>query len=216
MRPPRRPPPSRRGNGTQPVARVDATVDGRKGPAVLGNAILLILAAAATANPATVEANSAQPAGSYEILICKSACSFSDRTNVVVDGLIVLMAPALTPSENQDLHAHGFRPVYQEDDPPNACFVLHTIVQRRTYAGIEPMGVTSWSLNGSMLRIDLYASSDAGYVANLSLHGERLEGAGSSWGLGAAKPDLGPDTVVGRRIGIAFPFKCFVAAHAAE
>ena len=183
---------------------------------MLDSAALFMLAAAITATPAVSDANHAKPAGTYEVLICKGACSFTERANVVVKGVLVWMPAAFTSTEVTELRTHGFERVHYSDGEPNACFVLRTVVKDRTYAGLVRTGITSWSLNGSNLWIDFYTSPDAGYVATVRFTGERLEGEGDSLGGAEDEPHLGRDVVVGRRVGAAFPMKCIDAAHVQE
>ena len=183
---------------------------------MLGSAVLFVLATATTVNPASAEATHESPAGTYEILICKGTCSFTERANVVVQGVLVWMPDSLAATEVRDLRTHGFERVHYSDEKPNACFALHTVVKDRTYAGLVRTGITSWSLEGSKLRIGFYSSPDAGYVATIRFIGEHLEGDGDSWGGAEDEPHLGRDVVVGRRVGAAFPMKCIDAAHAQE
>jgi hypothetical protein len=183
---------------------------------VLFNAIVFALAAATMTTSPVVEANAPGPAGAFELLICKGTCSFSERSNVVAQGVLVMVPTALAPSERSALRKRGFERVHWGDQPPNACFVLDTVVRDRTFAGLVRTGIASWSLRGSSLTIGLYSSPDAGYSATIRLIGDRLEGDGTSWGGAEDEPNSGQDTLVGRRVGAAFPMKCIEAAQAKE
>src|SRR5262245_13460898 len=90
--------------------------------------------------------------GTYEILICKRACSFTDITNVVVRGEVVLFPTELTAAELDQFRLRGFEFTYYTYESPNGCFVLDTIEHQRTYAGIDPRGVMSWSIRDGVLQ----------------------------------------------------------------
>ena len=60
-------------------------------------------------------------AGTYELIICKSACSFSDPTNVFARAILVLLDQAMTKKDADRIDP--FYPVPPEE-LPNGCYFL--------------------------------------------------------------------------------------------
>ena len=142
------------------------------------------------------------PAGTYEIRICKTACSASDEESVLIKGYVVLFATSLEKHELARFPSTSLR--YLSDKSPNACFALQKIPGRAYtgYAGIQSLGLTVWSVTGDELKLMLMRSADAGYRVSVRSTATGFEGEGTSWGAGvAAPPELGPDAIVLRRIG---------------
>jgi hypothetical protein len=136
------------------------------------------------------------------VLVCKGACDFDAPTNVAVKGLLVLAPERFSSVALNMFILMNFDHVYEFNQEPNGCFVLDTVNARQTYAGIYERGVTSWSLHGGRLYFSLFKSDDAGHVVNAQLTSNGFEGMGSSWGVGSANPDSGPDVVKARRVGV--------------
>src|SRR6187399_2153806 len=115
--------------------------------------------------------------GTYDILICKSACSFDSAENILVRGTLVLEAAPFQPPDspfrnlNDMRYYNGFLTV---GDVANSCFVLETIEPNRTYAGSLPAGFTNWSVEADAVRFKLYASPDASFTAKVSFDGENF------------------------------------------
>jgi hypothetical protein len=86
------------------------------GSKLFGLALALIGAAAQSA-----QSKDRGVAGSYELLICKGPCSFTERGNVVRTAVIVIFDRAMKRKvvEQIDSTYHDFK-----YDPPRACSVL--------------------------------------------------------------------------------------------
>jgi hypothetical protein len=98
---------------------------------------------------------------------------------------------------------------------PIACFVLDKSRGARTYGGITRVGVTKWVPDTvATVRLPLFHSPDAGYVATLSIRGRELAGRGRSWGHGTGDGPIPPDSIIGRRIGPPDRSLCIRAAEA--
>lgn len=142
------------------------------------------------------------PAGTYEVRICRTACLTTGDEGVLVKGYLVLFANPLqkhdlarVPSASTRLDRNGL---------PNACFLLKKLPGRTYtgYAGIDDSGFTIWSIEGDELQVSLYRSPDAGYRASMRATTKHFEGTGKSWGVGAAAPrEANTDYVLFRRTG---------------
>jgi hypothetical protein len=90
-----------------------------------------------------------------------------------------------------------------ENDPTvlNACFVLDRTAGAPTYAGVERAGITQWRSDSTgTIRITLFESPDAAYVARIVVGRGRMSGTGRS--VMAGHGDVFPrDFIYGRRIG---------------
>ena len=159
------------------------------------------LLAMATAGCAAQSArdSSVQDAGSYELLICKRACSFSNRDAVIATAHVVLLEHVMSPKEAQQ-----FNPLFNANSSgSNACYTVERTDAAKTYAGISKAGISQWVINGRTMQFSLFRSPDAGYAVELERTGSSLAGTGRSWGVGMGAPpkDYGPDIIVGRRLG---------------
>jgi len=143
----------------------------------------------------------AEAPGTYEILICKAACSFADVRNVAVKGVLVLMPTALTPDVVRQLEGADFEVMNTRPADPNACFVLETIDHEWTLAGIDRLGLTVWSIDRKRLHFSLYGSPDAFHVVSAKLTSEGFSGYGGDAGLGSLEPDQRSDFIIARRTG---------------
>jgi len=147
-------------------------------------------------------------AGTYDILICKGTCSFSELANVIVKGRLVLFADKL---EKVDLNRFDENRLshHYPGEPINGCFSLQTVAANSTYAGLEKIGLTSWTLQDNQYLFSLGRSVDAGYQASVARTMIGLDGTGSSWGAGVAAPkNPGKEIVVARRTGDANISNC--------
>lgn len=148
------------------------------------------------------EHNLKTPAGTYEVWICKTACSVIDEESVVVKGHVVLFTATLEKNELARFSSASLR--YLRDKPPNACFALEKLPGSayHGYAGIQESGLTVWSVTGDELKLTLMRSPDAGYRVSVRPTATGFEGEGTSWGAGAAAPlEPGPDSIILRRTG---------------
>jgi len=171
----------------------------------------LLLIVGCVARP--VDALEAAPllvSGTYKILICKKLCSATDKENVVVEGDLVLFAEKLEQKNFDRFDRNRFNH-HRPGEAINGCFTLRTLVKGQTYAGIEEIGLTSWSPHEDKLTFALFHSPDAGYEVEVKHTSEGFAGTGVSWGAGASAPsddERGPDIVIARRTGDAALTRC--------
>jgi len=139
-------------------------------------------------------------AGTYDILICNGTCSFEKQSNAIIKGRIVLFANNLEEADLQRFDENRLR--HHHGDVINGCFTLDIVSKTSSYAGIEKIGLTSWSEQGGQYRFSIFHSPDAGYEVSVKRTKTGSAGTGSSWGAGVAAPDL-PSTeiVIARRTG---------------
>ena len=142
--------------------------------------------------------NVGQAAGTYELIICKSACSFSKPENAFATVSVVLFDRAMTQKDMNRIDQY-----HHYDPGTNACYAFKRKVQAQSYAGIEEKGVSLWHLSDHKIWFDLFHSPDAGYVVELKRTGDSLVGTGTSGGVGggAPPPEYTSDMVAGRRVG---------------
>jgi hypothetical protein len=132
-------------------------------------------------------------AGTYELLICKGPCSFGEHRNVLGTGVSVLFDRAMKRKDLARLD-----PSYElRGEKANACYVL-------TYPIPQASGVTAYSLDRATLSFTLMHSKDSWYSVRVERRGDLLSGVGNFWSAGVAPPPgFVPDTIVGRRRGLA-------------
>ena len=165
--------------------------------------IALISLLAMTAIGATAQSGDVSKvgpvAGTYELIICKSACSFSEPGNVFAKAVIVLLDHVMAQKDVEQINPSA----YFGDQPVRACFAVKRNFEAQSYAGIDETGVTAWLISGHTLEFTLFRSPDAGYSVEVERNGDLLAGTGRSWGvgMGAPPPEYSPDLVVGRRRG---------------
>ncbi len=163
---------------------------------------LLVIAIVIVSHPVQAATSSKDQkfTGTYEFIICKGACSFSDRGNVFATAVVVFFDSVITASDRERID-----PFYNYDPSDvRACYAVSRKMQAHSYVGINnKTGVAPWKLDGHTVQFDLFHSPDAGYVVEVNRTGDLLIGTGKSWGAGAGAPpsDYGPDTVIGRRMG---------------
>jgi hypothetical protein len=146
-------------------------------------------------------------AGTYDLLICTGTCSFDEQTNAVVKGRIVLFANELGKNDLQRFDEN--RLSYHFGEAINGCFTLETVRKSSIYAGLEKIGLTSWSEQEGQFRFSLYHSPDAGYQVSVERKMSGLAGTGSSWGAGVAAPKHpSKEIVIARRTGDADISNC--------
>jgi len=137
--------------------------------------------------------------GTYELLLCKSECSFENLAAAITRGTVVLFKDPLSQEDVEKLDRfHRAR----AEEVLRACFSGVRPEHAETYAFIQKTGATTWSFENNVLKFGLFRSPDAGYEAELRLRGDVLSGEGHSWGAGAGAPRFSPvDVIVGRRVG---------------
>lgn len=130
-------------------------------------------------------------AGTYELLFCKSPCSFSATSKVLGTGVIVLFDRAMKRKDVARLD-----PPYDfSHEKANACYAL-------TYPIPQASGATVYSLDRETLSFTLMRSKDSWYSVRVERKGDVLSGVGNFWSAGVAPPPgFVPDTIVGRRRG---------------
>ncbi len=155
--------------------------------------ILLFTASSAVAGPTA--------SGTYDVLVCKGPCSFEVSTNVVAKGVLVLANASFAPKSLNQRSVLPFERAYGIGGDPNGCFVLDTVQENRSYAGLIEVGMTLWRTGLGRVQLELYTSPDAGYFATLTLTSDGFRGEGGSSGGGPAETVPGPDILIGKRIG---------------
>src|SRR5207249_459907 len=61
--------------------------------------------------------------GSYEFRVCSGPCSFTDRTNVLAGGTLVLDGEAINPEVIPKQLRSRYRSADAQQGPPNGCFM---------------------------------------------------------------------------------------------
>lgn len=167
--------------------------------------IALFFAVAVSGAAQSAKAGSDQGvAGTYELLICRGRCSFTERGNVLRTAVIVLFDRAMKRADIERID-----PAYLDFryDKAKACYVL-------TYPNRRSPGVTAWLLDRKTLSFTLVRSKDSWYSVRVERKGDLLSGVGNFWSAGVAPPPgFTPDTIVGRRRGPPDIAACQVAAN---
>lgn len=185
-----------------------------------GLALALLFSACGIQAPRPAASPEGPLAGTYKILICREAC---DRPGgALARGHLVLEDSAYALSDvPEPARAHIERrafilAVIDGQRAPNACFVLDQAPRANTYGGITRVGMTRWERDSeATVRLPLFHSPDAGYVATLSIRGGEIHGRGRSWGgEHAGDGPIPPDSIVGRRLGPPDRSLCIRAAEA--
>jgi hypothetical protein len=138
-------------------------------------------------------------AGTYELLMCKGECSFSERANVLRTAVIVILDRAIKrkDAERIDSTYHDLK-----STEAKACYTLK-------YPDRQVSGVTAWSLDRKTISFTLVRSKDSWYSVRVERNGDVLRGVGNFWSAGVAPPPgFIPDTIVGRRRGPADVAAC--------
>ena len=153
----------------------------------------LIFALAAVTNSAASDV-----AGTYEILICKHACSFEHPGTTFAKGVIVLFDEPMSPQEIKrvDPFFHSW-----PNEVIRACFSGEQAGHLSSFAFIQQTGATPWSAKGQLLTFELFRSPDARYEVEARREGTHFSGKGISSGGGGNEPAHSPDIVVGRLTG---------------
>jgi hypothetical protein len=133
-------------------------------------------------------------AGTYDLLICKGECSFTEHRNVLRTAVIVLFDRAMRRNDIARIDSTYLDFRY---DKAKACYLLD-------FPNRQASGVTAWMLDGHTLSFTLMHSPDSWYSVRVERTGDLLRGVGNIWSAGVAPPpDFIPDTVIGRRRGSA-------------
>jgi len=142
--------------------------------------------------------SAASMAGSYELLVCKTACAFGDSQTPDSLGVVVLFDAPLSKKDVEDIEPFHFA---TPGENVRACYSGTQSEKAETFAFGTQRGVSAWEFKDNQLTFELFRSVDAGYEATLHRDGMVLHGTGSSWGAGVAAPGYSPDVIVARRVG---------------
>jgi hypothetical protein len=162
--------------------------------------LMLIIPLLAAATPPRA---AAQVAGTYRVLLCRSACAV-DSSGAFARGILVLSDSVLKGKDGKPI-AIAFR-----EHPANGCFAQDSGTHRTlSYATFRKATVLDWArLPGGWIEFELYQSPDANYTVTLKQWGARLIGIGQEAGYGAAEFHPPPDSVVAIRLGPPRPAVC--------
>jgi hypothetical protein len=134
----------------------------------------------------------------YELLICKSACSFSDPGSDYQRATVVLLGHTMTRKDVESIDVSYFD---YGHDPAKGCYRIAYFSKgqsdplRETRTGAMP-----WRLRGDTLELTLLHSVDAFYIVSLKQIRGRLEGRGAYFS-GPTDSPVPDDLIVGRRVG---------------
>jgi len=155
-------------------------------------------------------------AGTYEVRACMGPCDPTSAPNVVTGMLVLTDEPfslgPLSPVATSHLReSEEWLFASLEGREPNACFHLsRSPAAPRSFLASSPVGVTEWKVAGNGLSVLLWASPDAGYVAQLRVDGRNLAGSGYSWAPGDEYQPAG-EVIVAIRTGPPELARCFEA-----
>lgn len=135
--------------------------------------------------------------GTYEIIVCKEGCAFSDMRNVFVKGTVVLDGRRFPTGDVRQIESSFIGP----NEEFRACFSLTVLRNADSYAAFGGAGPTSWRMTDGAIEFLTFRSPDAGYSVNVTMNGGGFAGTGISWGVGAADSHFTNDIVIGKRIG---------------
>ena len=182
-------------------------------PSVLSRILSLCAPVLILALPFVGKANATVPvSGAYEFQICTAACSFGGGKNVQATGILVLFSNEIPQSEVDKFDLMQFQWHAAGHEVLNGCFRVQVHAGFPSYVGLHKYGLLSWSVADDSESIDLQHGADAGYRIEVTQHGIKLIGEGTSWGAGVARPGFGPDVFIARRIGIANTGVCLSGA----
>ena len=150
--------------------------------------------------------------GTYDLLVCKGPCSFDSPASVVARGVLVLSTSPFTTQSLNERSAVRFEHAYSIGGDPNGCFVLDTVTDNQTFAGLIQFGLTLWRVHSGQVTFELYQSPDAGYFATVAMMGYGFRGAGGSSGGAGTDADLTSDILFAKRKGPGDTNDCLHAA----
>lgn len=160
--------------------------------------------------------------GTYEVSFCSQDCGSGQAAPALASGIMVLEElpfPRTSMSDSAWAYYEQYTAIlYFADaqETPTACFTFVRHDPRaRTYAGLEEAGVSRWVKDPERaeIRVVLYHSPDASYVARLTPTRDGFRGRGTSTGGGVPRGSIPDDSIRGRRIGPPDPSVCSRAAE---
>src|SRR5262245_37957516 len=128
--------------------------------------MVLIGSSALSADLSTV----GEVAGTYDLIICKSTCSFSDSANVFAKAVVVLLDHEMARKDVERIDPECLD-VDCRNEPATGCYSLKKIANAESFAASMRTGITPWRLFGETLEFNLFHTVDAGYVVNLEREG---------------------------------------------
>jgi len=146
-------------------------------------------------------------AGTYEVRICRPACSPDERADgahgkLVIEDAAYPWATVPQPGRNYAFRKGRFLLVRGRAElDPNACFVLRRTPDSRMLAGYPPVGFTAWSIDteAGLLRVRLSQTPDASYVLDLRVLEHGVSARGTEYGPPGTAPVV--DSVTITRLG---------------
>jgi hypothetical protein len=155
-------------------------------------------------------------AGTYEVRACMAPCDPASAPNVVTGMLVLTDEPfslgplsAVATSHLRESEEWLFASL--EGRAPSVCFHLsRSPGAPRSFLASSPVGVTEWKVAGDGLSVLLWASPDAGYVAQLRVDGRNLVGSGYRWAPGEEYQPAG-EVILAIRTGPPELARCFEA-----
>jgi hypothetical protein len=136
--------------------------------------------------------------GHYRMRVCAAApCTATDSSNIVAAGDLVLFAEGgvldrIPEGARDRLRRASYMLIYEAPEKTNACFALRRLQTQvgdiEVYAGIIPVGLSMWTLQGGQLRVPVYGSPDARFELVGEVNGATYEGQG--WHFDCCRPGL--------------------------
>ena len=174
------------------------------------------------ATQSTPSIGNAGLAGTYRLEICRGACGRAGA-QLLAGGTLVVEDTSYTTANISPAAREYFETWTAlllgigARERPNACFVLSRAARDgHSYAGFTKVGLTRLEVHrGDSLRIALYQSPDASYLAILHPADGLLSGRGRSDGYADAADEFEMDSVRARRIGAPDRGICVRAAETA-
>jgi hypothetical protein len=91
---------------------------------------LLVIAMVSCAVQASDVNKGREVTGTYEFIICKGACSFSDRRNVFATAVVVFFDGVISRRDKECID-----PYYHYDPSDRACYAVDLKVHAQSYVG---------------------------------------------------------------------------------
>ena len=156
--------------------------------------VILLLAVVVGAHSTLAEDIS----GTYELLLCKQACSFDAPSTASARGTVVIFDRAMAPWEIDRVDPHYVGSV---DERLRGCFAATKVIGERTSAAGYEKGLVAVAKPGDALQFTLYRSPGRGYSVVLTKVGDGFSGTGAAAAAGTTAHEDSTDAVVARRVG---------------
>lgn len=151
-------------------------------------------------------------AGTYELVVCRSACEPADvegqaeriRLSLYAEPLFTTGPLAGRRPERYEMFPH----LWDTPERANACFSM-AYDPEGTFIGIDPRAITAWSADtAGTLAFSLYRSPDAGSEVNVRRTADGLVGEVRDWSVMGARASSRSLYVAARRVGPPDPRVC--------